>query len=404
MNPYIASYYHHKDNSVENADFLIVVSIMDFADCIFSVLAGYLIRIFEPFWVASVGTFLSLIIVFCSSYIGNPILFCWVFGLSIGLLSANIFFPVIWIVWNQIPSNKATSNGLLLAGLNLGPAFFGIIFTMIVNPHNYEAKTIQSNGKEDQKIFDKDVSDRVPMTIRWIVVISFLCSFLGFALIKRKWKSENIEDDATKSTMTFKDMLKNWKAWNLFFILFFGLSSMTYIFNTYKIIGMNNINDDHFVSFIGSLASVLSCFGRIFFGYILNKYLWKRVMAISYILEAAFFITFGLMFDNELFYSLYVIIMFFLSMPCFNGIMIQTDKNFPRDKWILTYVSLSCIPAFALPYIFEKFLTPEIGYGWTLCVLGTFQLIAAFQTIFHDVEAMKVENEKLIEDSEEVLK
>ncbi|OMJ85283.1 hypothetical protein SteCoe_13452 [Stentor coeruleus] len=123
------------------------------------------------------------------------------------MLTAAIFFPVIWIVWNQIPSNKARSNGILLAGLNMGPAFFGVIFTMIVNPENYEAQTIQSNSKEDQKIFDKDVSDRVPMTIRWIVAIAFFCSLLGFGLIKRKWKTECIEDDATKSTMSFKDML-----------------------------------------------------------------------------------------------------------------------------------------------------------------------------------------------------
>lgn len=400
MNPYIASYYYHIDETIDNADFLIVISIMDFVDCILSVFVAYLIRVFEPFLIASVGTFLCLAIAFFSSYIENPILFCWVFGFSFGALSAATFFPVIWIVWNQIPSNKARSNGILLAGLNLGPAVFGIIFTMIVNPYNYEAKSIQSNGKEDQKIFDKNVSDRVPMTIRWIVVIAALCSLLGFVLIKRKWKSESIEDDATKSTMTFKDMLKNWKAWNLFFILFFGLSSLTYIFNTYKIIGMNNINDDHFVSFIGSIASFLSCAGRIIFGYILNKYPWKRVMLISYISTAAFFITFGLVLGNEFLFSFYVISMFFLSMACFNSIMIQTDRDFPKDKWILTYVTLSCVPAFAVPYAFEKFLTPEIGYAWTLCVLGAFQMIAAFQTIFHDTSGRKVEDQKLIEGCE----
>ncbi|OMJ85284.1 hypothetical protein SteCoe_13453 [Stentor coeruleus] len=167
---------------------------------------------------------------------------------------------------------------------------------------------------------------------------------------------------------------------------------------------MNNINDDHFVSFIGSTASFLSCIGRIFFGYILNHYLWKRVMSICYILTAALFITFGLILYSEFLFSFYVISMFFLSMACFNSIMIQTDRDFPRDKWILTYVTLSCIPAFTVPYIFEKFLTPEIGYTWTLCVLGAFQMMAAFQTIFHDVEIRKVEDEKLLESNEESLK
>ncbi|OMJ81178.1 hypothetical protein SteCoe_18402 [Stentor coeruleus] len=393
ISPYIASYYHHLDSSIYTADFVIVNSYSYTFEAGLTVITAYLIKFFQPFWIIVMGTLISLTGFFLSSYITNPYLFCWVIGFSFGAMSAFIFFPSVWIVWNQNPKNKAFSSGMSLSGYSLGPVILGMLFTFIANPYDYQAETIERNGKEDEKIFGKFVADRVPMTIRWCT-FTFLIIFLVSAmLLKRKWRTDNSEKNISQTTMTYIEMLKNLKFWNLFFISVFGLSSFGYVINIYKIIGLNTVKDDHFISIVGALGSFFQCFGRIFFGIILDKYPWKRIMSIDFIIITICFLTLELSEQSKYLYAFFIITLYFLITAIYNGIIIQTDRDFPHDRWIITYVFLGMIPAFFVPFFLEKYLTPIIGYFWTFVVISGITMVATFQVIFHQANEVVIEKE-----------
>ncbi|OMJ86122.1 hypothetical protein SteCoe_12397 [Stentor coeruleus] len=392
LSPYIASYFHNMDNSLTIADFVIVNSISCVFESTLGILVAYLIRFWHPFNVSCLGVSISIAILFISSYIKNPYLFCWIFGLGIGSCSATIFLPCIWIVWNQIPNNKARTGGIGLVGYNLGPMIFGLIFTMIVNPYDYQAKDIESDKDENQKIFGPEVANKVPMAIRWLAFCLLISYTIGIILLKRKWKTDEGQKQAGNSTMTFCEMLKSIRAWNLFFFTFFSVACLTYITNTYKIIGMLYINNDHYAAFIGSAGSCAGCIGCILLGFLFDKYSWKKVVTCDCLLLIIFYITFQVSLDSKYLYGFYIISIYFLSFGGYIGTMVQTEIDFPEDKWILAYVGLGLIPAYTTPYILEKFITPEVGYFFTFIIIAGFTAIAMFQSIFHPTQYKVEEN------------
>lgn len=381
--PYIGSYYHHLDNSVYVSDFIIGSLISYISETSFTMLACYLIRCVTPFWILTIGVSITTIGIFGSSYILNPYLFIWVFSLCIGALSSSIYLPSLWILWNEYPQHKARTSGIILAGYSFGPVPFSILFTMIVNPYDYPAETVKKDGQEDEQAFGEFVSYRVPMTIRWMAFAIAIGCFVGVICLPRKWKTDSTPASNRNPTLTICDMLKSVKAWNLFFMLLLGMSSNAYFLNVYKIIGIQHIKDDHYVSFTGSLAFFVSCFGRIFYGILFDRYYWKRVMVVTYLITIVLLVTFGFCLDNKFLYSFWVVAIGFLGASIYNSVLIQSDKDFPLDKWILSYICLAFIIDFALPYIFEKWITPEIGYDASLCIFAAFTGAAVLQVIFH---------------------
>lgn len=127
-------------------------------------IVSYLIRCITPFWILIVGTALAISGIFGSSYITEPYLFIWVYGISAGMLGSTIYLPSLWILWNEFPNHKPRTSGIILARNSFGPVPFSIFFIFIVNPYDYSSETAYIDGLESEQIFGKFVSYRVPMT------------------------------------------------------------------------------------------------------------------------------------------------------------------------------------------------------------------------------------------------
>ena len=138
-----------------------------------------------------VGSIISCVLLFLSSYVSNPLLFCWIYGLGLGSLSGVAFLPALTILWNQAPQRKAKYTGIALFGYMIGATPFGILFTLVVNPSNDAPIIVESDGEEDETMYPKYVSERVPMTIRWMVIAYLAVLLLGLALVPRA-KHENL--------------------------------------------------------------------------------------------------------------------------------------------------------------------------------------------------------------------
>lgn len=222
--PYIGSYFYHLDNSVSISDFVILSPISYISDVIVTTSCGILLKTLTPYSIILFGLTIAYLGIFISSFITNPYLFCWVFGLSYGVIPAVIFLPCVWILWNNIQENKARTSGFLLACYSFGPVPYTFLFTMIANPYDYPAETVKTDGKEDEKAFGNFVSYRVPMTIRWVIMTYCICSAIGLMCLPRKWISEN-ENQKIQTTMTLKDIIKKGKFWNLIFLFSYLLAA-----------------------------------------------------------------------------------------------------------------------------------------------------------------------------------
>lgn len=381
----MGSYYHSKDSSVTIADFMIVSFISYIADCLYTVLLSVLFKIFSPIWIIFIGASLSSIVVFLTSYIENPILFCWTYGLSLGILSGSVFLPSTIILWEKLPKCKGTTTGILLAGFNLGSGVFGLIFTYMVNPNNYSAAETQSDGEEQERYFGENITDSVPASLRWVAVIYFISGIVGIACLSIKSDTEKSSENSVKvgNTIGFMEMIKIKKFWHFFGLLFLGLAPTSYIMVTYKVIGIIHINDDYFLSYIGTIMFVTSSAGRFIFGILLDAFSYKKLMVICYLLITVFILLLDFCLDMRYLFGFLVVAISFTSSGIYNGILLEMEKNYPNDKWMISYVCVAEMFDFLFPFIAEENITPEVGYFYTFCILSGFSFVSMIFVIFY---------------------
>ena len=382
LSVYVASYFHNLNNSIRISDFVMIASIGYIAEAIYTIIFSYLFLVLPAILLIFIGVTICCTSLFFSSYILDPFLFCWVSGISLGILSSTIFLPSLLILWNVILENKGTTSGFILGGYSFGPVPFLLMFTYIANPNNYSATETDNNGEEKERYFGKDVSDKIPMTLRWSAVAYYIVCLIGIACLPKKWKKHNSGDQNIKRTMTVTQIIKNKKFWYIFAIFYFGLVNASYFQNIYRILGTAYINDDHFLAYVGSLSFIFAVFGRISFGIMLDKFSWKLVIATSNLFQAAFTIILYFTLDNRYFFGFVIILLAFLSTAGYSGALILFERVFPKDMWMFSYISLSFILNFSLPYFAQRFITPEIGYFFTFCIIAGHGFIAFILSLY----------------------
>jgi MFS family permease len=395
--PYIASYFYHIDSQIRVSDLMMEAPISYIAEAIATLISGNLVKIVSPYWIIVIWVSSNSVVLFLSSFVTNAYFFVWVYGIGIGLMSGGIFLPIVWILWNNIPSRKGLTTGIILFGYTFGSIPSGLIFTFLANPSNESAENI---GDEDEKMFSEDVAGRVPMTIRWSVLIYSIVLTIGLFFTPRKWDSS--QSGQSESTLSFRFMIKSLKCWNLFFMTFFGMLAYFYIMFLYKILGMIYINDDYFISYVGSISFFVAAFARVLFGILLDKYSWKLVLGIVYALLVLMYSSFEVCLKSKALFAFYVIMISFFTSPVYLSLLIISERVFPKDKWIFTYISLAFVFDLGFIYTSEAFVVPAIGPENMFYIVGALTAIVFFQTIFFKHEAIigksqtKTEEELLV--------
>ena len=114
----------------------------------------------------------------------------------------------------------------------------------------------------------------------------------------------------------------------------------------------------------------------------LDKFSWKLVIATSNLFQAAFTIILYFTLDNRYFFGFVIILLAFLSTAGYSGALILFERVFPKDMWMFSYISLSFILNFSLPYFAQRFITPEIGYFFTFCIIAGHGFIAFILSLY----------------------
>ena len=393
--PYIASYFYLSDHSISNADFSIVPSIAKLIECLANFLVSYLSQFLSLYTIIFIFSTVGSLLIFSSSFILNPYLFSWVFGIALGLLASGIFLPCIWITWNHLPDNKAISNGFLLAGFSAGSIPFSILFTMIVNPDNHSPG--DNEDENDQRVFGRDVAERVPMTIQWLSVCYVSFIIIGLILLPRKTNVSDSKPVAAKR-QSFKEVLKTKLFWNIFFIMLLSMSTQQYVIVFYKVVALQFINDDYYSSTIGIISFFFAAVWRILFGVLLQKYYWKKIMSLVYCTATLLLICFWFALEDAAIYAFLLIFFVSLSSSYYNNGLMLAQKAFPDNRNAISGISFSLVFSYFLPYLIDKFFTPYVGYLGSFLLVASFGVILMIQLIFY----VDPKEEILIEDQAEV--
>ena len=378
--PYIASYFYYSDHSLRNSDFVVISPISFLIEAAATVLIVHISKRFLLYDLIIAGVFISSALIFLSSFVQSATLFCITYGVGLGLLSSVLFLPILLILWDHHIENKSRNTGIVLAGYCLGPVPFGILFTLLVNPEDKASLSISSEGEAPETIYPESVAERVPFTIRITALCFLLVSVLGLALLPRK---AAINQEEVKKTRTLKDFFRSKVFWNIFFTLMNGFSAIGYIQLVYKIIGNLYINDDYFLSFMGSASFAVAGGARVAYGFMFNRYNWRYIMIGTYATYSILSLAFWCSVHSKSLYLSFMIGLSWCSGAFYGGVVAQTHQAFPGDDWILSYIGLAYTPAYMMPYLFEKWITPEVGYFWTTMIISLFPITALIQIIFH---------------------
>ena len=376
---------------MRSSDLSIVPSIGYISESLSTLLISYLTTCLSYFNIILIFSTVFSAGLFFSSYIENVELFSWVYGLSIGALSASVFLPSLWIIWGEIPESKSLTSGVLLSGYSLGSVPFGLMFTFLANPHNTKADTID----DDDKMFPREVASRVPMTIRWVSVSYLAFMLIGLFLLPRKQKVKEEEKKAEK-TSSLKEIFTNKRFWFLFINMYLGMVCQGYALFLYKVIAIQYINDDYYSSFVGMASFICAGIGRSLFGYLFHVYYWKKIMSLVNMTETILMGSMWFTVEDKSLYAFFMISYQALTSAYYNIVLLMTEKAFPGNKQIISCVCLSFIPAFFTPYILSKFLQPFIGFGGCFGVVALCSLILFFCTIFYKEPEVDKSSEGLL--------
>jgi hypothetical protein len=332
---------------------------------------------------------ISCLALFLTSYIQSALLFCWLYGIALGLLVGILFLPTLYSLWSTYPESKGFILGWVLAFFNFGIIPFGYLFTITANP--LDLAGIKTSPNSEEVIFDERVASRVPWMIQ-LSSLSFLAAvLLGLMLLPSKIMMSEKEEVIC---LDYKKILTNFRFWNLFWMMTFGLSANMYIRNLYKVIGLISSGSDHLNSYIGMGLCISNGFTNVYFAYILNKYDWKKIMIGNYLILMVLNGSLWYVVENIYLYAIWVSLSGLFGGSISVSVILLTENDFPKDHRVLSCVSISLILVYFVPYILETFITPVFGYFFTFMLICFMYLITIFQVIIHP---KKINND--IEDS-----
>ena len=95
--------------------------------------------------------------------------------------------------WSHLPGRKGLVSGVIVSGLGLGAFVYGIVVNMIVNPDNLSPVKTEIKSGVFEYVFEKSVSDRVPMMLYTLGSIWFIQLFIGFVMVSNyKRRDEDV--------------------------------------------------------------------------------------------------------------------------------------------------------------------------------------------------------------------
>ena len=242
-----------------------------------------------------------------------------IFGIAIGFS----YIGITKNAWYYYPEKKGLISGIILFGYGGSSMIFSGFADSIINPNN---ESTDSNG-----LFNKEIADNTYIYIKKLNIILFIMSLIGFLLIS-DYNKNNTEhqNDFTKNdenrSLVIKEVFKTRQVWQIIILNFCSLYFLYIITNTNRSFGQLNLLSSGLLSTLSKLYSFINGFGRIIWGYLLDKFKLKKI---------DFFILFlEIIISSTIFYAGKYQYLYFIMICCcsslFSGVVVITVVIFPK--------------------------------------------------------------------------
>ncbi|VDL61078.1 unnamed protein product [Hymenolepis diminuta] len=239
--------------------------------------------------------------------------YCICFGIGMGLPYSVIFS----IASSWFPNSRATVVGIIASGFGLGALIFIPIQKEIIYSNNL---------------------DNIPKAFLILGGIVLGLEIIGTLLLRERPMEKNIDfDNVTDGDMTMKHFseekeeistanrprsytvkqaLQSIDFYILWFIVFLDIIPVVLLTSTYKIFGLDIGYEENFLTPIATCTSVFNCLGRVFWGFMVDKFSLKCPMMTFLFIWAAVFFSFpyvgnGSKAVGQPLYAIFTFILFF---------------------------------------------------------------------------------------------
>ena len=251
------------------------------------------------------------------SYITNFYVFSFLYGLTGGTCQGALLVLPLYVCWRYFtPEYKSRVSGLVLSAYAISPLFTSILALWAINPNN-EKQTLK--GEDGRNYFGDAVALRVPYFLRLFGVICALIGYIGCFCV---WEPLYVESDGTgpsayemallgqdnkgagasteevkkkieaEKKKQLEDQIQNVSKVNFSelrtifgiveFRLLFLIMTLCYLFPNlmnfcFKSIGLQYLQNDAYVTLVGSLAAIVNAVSRLAVGILYDKFGFLRV-------------------------------------------------------------------------------------------------------------------------------
>jgi len=306
------------------------------------------------------------------SVISNPHVLVLAYSLCLGIGGGMISITSLWPSWEYFPESKGKITGIIMAGFSGSCMIFGLVFAYIANPYN-----IAPVRSGNDVLFGPEVDSNVPKAFFWIGFMFLVITIIGVALIQPR-RSQTQTKSKPLVRLPVTEFLRIGNFWNLFFVAFTSFLFWYFIAGCYKSFGLLYIEDDHFLTYMGSVANIAGVFGRWFWPTLMDYVPFKAVMSLSlgYQFVASILIWYAV--GSKATYAALIISLFFATAAHYPCIAVQTGKVFGElsdQAWPFVFIGVSLS---ATSTIFMKLLAESVGYFQTYLVQGCIILCSIF--------------------------
>ncbi|XP_070558352.1 apicoplast pyruvate carrier 1-like isoform X2 [Ptychodera flava] len=232
------------------------------------------------------------------------------YGVMYGLGVALAYGAAITCGLRWFPKHKGVITGLIVAGYGGGAFIFNQVQTAYINPQNLSPTERLSGKYFDQK----EILDRTPTCFLLLGGCYIVLQLIGTLFVvdppekeilsqqsenqsKRLFplpdeEREEIDSRCSGSNLNSSAVVRTRAFWTMWFTFVLNKETEIFVTSLYKVFGQNFIHDDHFLSRVGSFASVFDCLGRVFWGYLGDRFSFRDAMLGLCTFSVAFLVTF----------------------------------------------------------------------------------------------------------------
>lgn len=341
---------------------------------------------------------LMTLAIFISSFMPDFWSFMFFYAIVYGLGSGLLYLVPIYICSLHFPNKKGLISGIIVSGNGMATLFAGQMSQGIINPNNQKAIS-----SEDGKYFSGDIANEVPTFLKYLSLYFLVLSIIGSLLIMPplneineskqklindldKENDEKKEEDLNKET-SFKEILKFLKTKE--YLLLFSMSLLSSGFGLmisvqFKDLGLKTIDDDEFLTLIGSIGFVINSTFRIIWGYLMDKFGFKKVYWVLILIQLALICSLNAISQNKSCYFIWICLILACEGGHFSLFPAITMKQFGIKVGgiLYPYVYFAFIISNFIQFLIVLGLLDKIHYENVFWIYAGFTCLAGILNYF----------------------